>query len=79
VPVLAGADVVGTVAREVSMLAELGLEPAQALAAASSVARDFLGGTTESADVVTYARDPRLDPAVLGSPTAVVVRGTRIR
>jgi hypothetical protein len=79
VPVLAGTDVVGTVAREVALLAELGLDPAQALAAASTTPRDFLGVRAESADVVTYAHDPRLDPALLQSPTAVVVRGTRIR
>jgi imidazolonepropionase-like amidohydrolase len=70
--------VVGSLPREVALLADLGLEPAQALAAASDTARRFLGAEP-AGDCVTYSSDPRDDPAVLGSPAAVVLRGTRIR
>lgn len=51
---------------------------AQAIAAAGSSARDYLG-IHPVGDIVTYDRDPREDPAVLSRPAAVVVRGTRIR
>jgi imidazolonepropionase-like amidohydrolase len=78
VPVLAGTDVVGSLPREVALLADMGLEPAQALAAASDAARRFLGAEPAS-DVVTYAADPREDPAVLATPVAVVLRGVRVR
>jgi imidazolonepropionase-like amidohydrolase len=78
VPVLAGTDVVGSLPREVALLAELGLDPAQALAAASDTAHRFLGAEP-AGDVVTYPADPRGDPGVLGSPAAVVLRGVRVR
>src|SRR5262249_26258758 len=76
--VLAGTDVVGTLAQEVALLAEHGLPVAQAIAAAGSLARDFLGIHPEG-DIVTYDADPREDPRVLASPAAVVIRGTRVR
>jgi imidazolonepropionase-like amidohydrolase len=79
VPVLAGTDVVGTVPGEVALLSELGLSPEQALAAASDTARAFLGVPGERCDIVTYAHDPREDPALLAHPAAVVLGGTRIR
>ena len=79
VPVLAGTDVVGSIPREVALLAELGLEPAQALAAASDTARTALGFAPHAACIVTYANDPRSDPDVLNNPTAVVVMGSRIK
>ena len=79
VPVLAGTDVAGSMAREVALLAELGLEPAQALSAGSDAARTFLGFQPAAANIVTYAHDPRDDPSLLDTPTAVVVNGIRIR
>jgi imidazolonepropionase-like amidohydrolase len=78
VRVLAGTDISGTIAREIALLAAHGLPAGQAIAAAGSHARDFLGIHPEG-DIVTYHEDPREDPAVLGRPAAVVVRGTRVR
>jgi len=79
VPVLAGTDAVGTMAREVALLAQLGLDPRDALAAATVVPRSFLGVEPDGADVVTYDDDPRDDPMVLARPVAVVVGGYRLR
>jgi len=78
VPVLAGTDVTGSMHGEVALLAQLGLEPKDALAAASVWPRRFLGAAT-GGDLVTYAHDPREDPDQLARPAAVVLRGTRIR
>jgi imidazolonepropionase-like amidohydrolase len=78
VRVLAGTDVVGTIADEIALLADHGLSVGQAIAAAGSLARDFLGVHPEG-DIVTYHADPREDPGVLASPAAVVVRGVRVR
>jgi imidazolonepropionase-like amidohydrolase len=78
VRVLAGTDVVGTIADEIALLADHGLAVEQAIAAAGSRARDFLG-IHPAGDIVTYDHDPRDDPAVLASPAAVVVRGVRVR
>jgi len=77
VPVLAGTDVTGSIPGEVALLAGLGLDPADALAAASVRPRRYLG--LAGTDVVTYHHDPRDDPAELTRPAAVVVRGTRVR
>lgn len=55
-----------------------GLTAGQAIAAAGSVARDFLD-IHPAGDIVTYDEDPREDPGVLASPAAVVVRGVRVR
>ena len=83
VVIMTGTDVVGTIAREVALLAELGLAPAAALAAATTQARRFLGRSDfvdgEYADLVGYDDDPRDDPAVLARPVAVVARGVRVR
>jgi imidazolonepropionase-like amidohydrolase len=80
VPVLAGTDVVGTIAREVGMLAEAGLAPHEALAAATTWPRQFLGEPeVDTADFVTYANDPRDDPAELARPLAVFIAGVRVR
>jgi imidazolonepropionase-like amidohydrolase len=83
VVVMTGTDVVGTIAREVALLADLGLAPSVALAAASTRARRFLGHSElaegEYADLVSYDDDPRDDPAVLARPVAVVARGVRVR
>jgi imidazolonepropionase-like amidohydrolase len=78
VRVLAGTDTAGTVAQEVALLAGHGLSVDLALAAAGSLARDFLGIRPEG-DIVTYDADPREDPRVLARPAAVVVRGERVR
>jgi imidazolonepropionase-like amidohydrolase len=78
VRVLAGTDVVGTIADEIALLADHGLTAGQAIAAAGSLARDFLG-IHPAGDIVTYDEDPREDPGALASPAAVVVRGVRVR
>ena len=78
VRVLAGTDVVGTIAQEIALLADHGLTAAQAITAAGSAARDFLGIHPEG-DIVTYDDDPLQDPGVLAHPAAVVVRGVRVR
>jgi len=78
VPVLAGTDVTGSIPREVALLAQMGLEPKAALAAASTWPRQFLGAAA-TADLVTYHHDPREDPGQLGHPAAVVAAGTRLR
>ena len=78
VRVLAGTDVVGTIADEIALLASHGLAAGQAIAAAGSVARDFLG-IHPAGDIVTYDEDPREEPSVLANPAAVVVRGARVR
>jgi imidazolonepropionase-like amidohydrolase len=78
VPVLAGTDVMGSIPGEVALLAQMGLDPQDALAAASTWPRRFLGAAA-SADIVTYHHDPRGDPAQLTNPAAVVAGGTRLR
>jgi imidazolonepropionase-like amidohydrolase len=78
VPVLAGTDAVGTLPAEVALLASLGLTPSQALAAASTWPKQYIGGGA-CADIVTYDHDPRDDPDQLAKPAAVVVGGTRLR
>ena len=81
IPVLAGSDVVGSIAGEVARLADFGLEPAEALAAASTTAHNFLNHpqhTGSPANLVTYDADPRNDPAILNHPAAVIARGHRI-
>jgi imidazolonepropionase-like amidohydrolase len=82
VTIMTGSDVVGTVAGEVAFLAELGLPPEAALAAATTAARDYFGfpqlRAGQPAELVTYEQDPRDDPAVLARPAAVVSNGTRV-
>ncbi len=78
VPVLAGTDVVGSIPAEVALLVRSGLQPQQALAAASVWPRQFLGAPA-SADIVTYRHDPREDPDQLANPAAVVAGGVRLR
>ncbi len=69
----------GNIAGEVAALHRIGIPAADALAAASWRAREWLGfdGLTEgaSADFVVYPRDPRTDLSVLRTPLAVVLRG----
>jgi imidazolonepropionase-like amidohydrolase len=78
VPVLAGTDVTGSIPREVALLAQMGLAPQDALAAASTWPRRFLGAPA-TADIVTYHHDPRQDPDQLARPAAVVAGGVRLR
>jgi imidazolonepropionase-like amidohydrolase len=81
--IMTGTDVAGSIPREVALLAELGLPPHAALAAASTAARRFrgFGGLQqgEPADLVTYDNDPRDDPAVLDRPAAIFVCGARTK
>ncbi len=83
VTVLAGTDVVGSLPQEVALLVEFGLPPRQALAAASTAARRFLGisdfRTGRLADVVAYHDDRREHAEVLANPAAIVVQGRRLR
>ena len=78
VRVLTGTDVVGTIADEIALLADHGLTAEQAISAAGSRARDFLG-IHPAGDIVTYDGNPLQDPGVLARPAAVVVRGVRLR
>ncbi|MGJ3509356.1 amidohydrolase family protein [Enemella sp. A6] len=83
VPVYAGTDAGGTIehgriADEIVALAELaGAE--FALGAASWRAREWLGmpgiEPGESADLICYDADPRIDPAVTAHPARVILRG----
>jgi imidazolonepropionase-like amidohydrolase len=83
VTIMTGTDVVGTVAREVALLADLGLPPVAALTAASTGARRFLEvpeATPDGpVDLVTFQNDPRSDPALLARPAAVFAQGVRLR
>jgi imidazolonepropionase-like amidohydrolase len=85
VTILAGTDQLdhGDVVGELAWLVRLGLTPLEALRAATTSARDFLGlaGLVDGApaDIVTYDADPRDHPDVLRHPTAVVLRGRRCR
>jgi imidazolonepropionase-like amidohydrolase len=83
VPILAGTDTAGTIAREVALLAGHGLEPAAALRAATTTGYRFLGEPFDQAGqpttLVTYQDDPRDDLAILSSPSAVIIDGVRIR
>ena len=80
VPVLTGSDVVGSIPREIALLVECGLDPIDALRAATTTAVGFLGSDAAEAPpaVVTFDQDPREDPAVLIHPAAVVIGGVRI-
>ena len=87
IPIVAGSDAGGlrphgSIAAEVALLARVG-GAEQALGAASWWAREWLGlpGRVEPgapADLVLYDTDPRVDPAVLAHPSAVVLRGARV-
>ena len=83
VPILAGTDTAGTLAREIALLAEHGLEPSAALQAATTTGYRFLGEPFDQpgqpATLVTYQDDPREDLAVLSSPHAVIIDGVRVR
>ncbi len=84
VTILAGTDMLppGHVWREIAALQASGLDPAEALAAASTTARAFLGEPSldegAPADLVLYAADPRNDPELLARPSLVVLGGQRV-
>jgi imidazolonepropionase-like amidohydrolase len=77
VRVLTGSDVAGSVIGEITALVEHGMPADEALRAATTGARAYLG--VPGRDIVTYQRDPRSDPTALHEPAAVVLRGTRVR
>ena len=82
VALLAGTDGLEPVTREVARLQRAGLEPTDALATASSGARETLGepGLEDGApaDLVWFANDPRESPELLERPDLVLLRGERI-
>lgn len=85
VRVLAGTDSLphGRIVDEVRALADAGMRPHDALAAASWSARTYLGlpglEPGAPADAVVYAADPRTDLGQLAEPVAVILRGRRVR
>jgi imidazolonepropionase-like amidohydrolase len=78
VTVLTGSDVVGSVAREIELLTQHGLDVTQAMAAATTKAWDYLG-LLDDGNLVTYDEDPREHPETLAKPAAVILHGHRIR
>ncbi len=87
VQLLVGTDAGGTIAHgriadEAAELLTAGVSDAEVVAAASWRTRRWLGapGLTEgeSADLVVYDADPRLDARVLAAPRAVLLRGRRV-
>ncbi|WP_129337730.1 amidohydrolase family protein [Cellulomonas endophytica] len=88
VRVLVGTDAGGTlghglVVQEMAEMVRAGLPPAEVVAAASWRTRAWLGAPSldegDPADLVVLPADPRVDVGVLGAPTAVVLRGRRVR
>jgi imidazolonepropionase-like amidohydrolase len=81
VSVLVGTDELphGSFVREMEVMVRLGLTPTEAVAAATTTARRFLGLSVielgAPADVVTYHHDPRLDLATIARPAAVIAAG----
>ncbi len=84
VTILAGTDMLppGRVWQEVAALQQSGLAPPDALAAASTAARAFLGEPAldegAPADLVVYRHDPRNDPEMLSRPSLVMLAGRRV-
>jgi imidazolonepropionase-like amidohydrolase len=82
-PVPAGTDTAGTIAREVALLAEHGLNPAAALAVATTTGYRFLGEPFDRpgqpTTLVTYHNDPHEDLATLSTPIAIIIDGVRVR
>lgn len=85
VTILAGTDWFPsvTLVDDVSMLTAHGLSPTDALAAATSRARAFLGVPDieegAPADLVYYRTDPRQDLSILTRPEVIVLRGHVVR
>jgi imidazolonepropionase-like amidohydrolase len=70
----------GNIAGEVVAMAQMGMSNADALGAASWLARDWLGfaptlGEGAPADLVVYDADPLEDLSVLARPVCVMLRG----
>ncbi len=82
VTILAGTDTAGSIVDEVRHLIDFGLTPLEALRAATTAARTFLGLPSledgAAADVVTFEADPREDPDALATPIAILLGGVRI-
>jgi imidazolonepropionase-like amidohydrolase len=84
VTLLAGTDEEphGSVADEVAALVGYGLPAPAALEAATTGARRYLGlaglEPGAPADLVTFDRDPRADPAALSEPRAILAGGRRV-
>jgi imidazolonepropionase-like amidohydrolase len=84
VALLAGTDELphGALLQEIAIIHQYGLTTRQALAAASTAARDFLVlpafVPNAPADLVMYDADPRRDLAVLARPGAIVFDGRRV-
>jgi imidazolonepropionase-like amidohydrolase len=84
VPLLAGTDELphGALHQEIAIIHQYGLSARQALAAASTAARAFLGlpsfAPDAPADLVLYDADPRQDLAVLARPSAILFDGRRV-
>ncbi|MDO5740346.1 MAG: amidohydrolase family protein [Ornithinimicrobium sp.] len=85
VPVYVGTDAGGQlphglVAQEVEALTKTGMSNLEAIGAATWGARAWLGrpgiAEGESADIVVYRDDPRLDVRVMADPFKVILRGT---
>jgi imidazolonepropionase-like amidohydrolase len=74
---MTGSDATASVAEDVAVLAEHGLTVDQALAAATTAPRAYLG-VEGTSDLVTLDTDPRDDPSALARPSAVVIRGERV-
>jgi imidazolonepropionase-like amidohydrolase len=85
VPLLVGTDELphGALAQEISIIHSYGLTSRQALAAASTDAREFLRlpacAPGASADLVLFEADPLMDLSALSSPSAVVFDGRRVK
>lgn len=88
VRVLVGTDAGGTLAHgriadEAAELVRAGIPAADVVAAASWRTREWLGAEPvdegAAADLVVYATDPREDIGALAAPSAVVLRGVRVR
>lgn len=87
VPLLVGTDAGGTIghgffSQECAEMVAAGVPATEVVAAATWVARRFLGarGIEEgaSADIVAFGDDPREDIRVLATPTAILLRGTHV-
>jgi len=88
VPILVGTDAGGTIDHgrlpdEAAVMVDAGLPAPYVVASSSWRTRAWLGLPTltegASADLVVYPTDPRTDIAVLAAPSAIVLRGVRVR
>ena len=88
VAVYAGSDAGGMIAHgrlidEIEALHRVGMSRAQALAAASWSAREWLGHPSlqpgAPADLLVYDTDPREDLATLRNPRHIILRGNLVR